>query len=168
MRNLGIVRSLDDLGRIVIPKELRKILKLEYGDLIEISSENNHVVLKKVQSFDYLEFLHNIVDAFDEQYKTTLLICNTNKIIAGKPKNRNDCNISSELLKVLKGNSLPLEIEIDITEFSSRKSSYIHPIKIKDKIQGAIILPNKDKNQLESLVPVITLLANFIEKELEF
>lgn len=168
MNNSGIVRSLDDLGRIVIPKELRKVLKLGYGDLIEISSENNNIILKKFQSFDYLKFLHNIVTVFDEQYKTSLLICNTNKIIAGKLKSRNDCNVSNELIKALNDNSLPIELNIKITEFSSKKSSYIHPIKIKDKIQGAIILPNKDKNQLEPLVPVITLLANFIEKELEF
>ncbi|MFI3326507.1 MAG: AbrB/MazE/SpoVT family DNA-binding domain-containing protein [Clostridia bacterium] len=168
MNNSGIVRSLDDLGRIVIPKELRKVLKLGYGDLIEISSENNNIILKKFQSFDYLEFLHNIVTVFDEQYKTSLLICNTNKIIAGKLKSRNDCNVSNELIKALNGNSLPIELNIKITEFSSKESSYIHPIKIKDKLQGAIILPNNDKDKLESLIPVITLLANFIEKELEF
>lgn len=47
MKNCGIVRKIDDLGRIVIPKELRKTLSLEIGDGIEIYTEGEMVLLKK-------------------------------------------------------------------------------------------------------------------------
>ncbi|MDE7336586.1 MAG: AbrB/MazE/SpoVT family DNA-binding domain-containing protein, partial [Clostridia bacterium] len=36
MKETGIVRRIDELGRVVIPKELRKVLKLKEGELLEI------------------------------------------------------------------------------------------------------------------------------------
>ena len=48
MKATGIVRRLDDLGRLVIPKEIRKIYKLKEGDSIEFFvNENDEIVLKK-------------------------------------------------------------------------------------------------------------------------
>ncbi len=45
----GIVRKLDDLGRIVLPIELRRLLDLEVGSSIEIYTDNDSIVLKKYQ-----------------------------------------------------------------------------------------------------------------------
>ena len=47
MKSIGIVRRIDALGRIVIPKEMRKMLYLEEGDPVDISAENDAIVLKK-------------------------------------------------------------------------------------------------------------------------
>lgn len=44
----GISRKVDELGRVVIPKELRKNLGIEEGDLIEISLKGHDVILRKV------------------------------------------------------------------------------------------------------------------------
>lgn len=49
MKNIGIVRKLDPLGRIVLPKELRKTLKLEEKDPMEIFVEGDLVILKKYE-----------------------------------------------------------------------------------------------------------------------
>lgn len=49
MKNTGIVRKLDPLGRIVLPKELRKTLKLEEKDPIEIFVEGDLIILKKYE-----------------------------------------------------------------------------------------------------------------------
>ncbi|MEK4025594.1 MULTISPECIES: AbrB/MazE/SpoVT family DNA-binding domain-containing protein [Sporosarcina] len=49
MRSLGIVRKVDHLGRIVIPKELRKSLQLDKGDPIEIFAEEDRIILRKYQ-----------------------------------------------------------------------------------------------------------------------
>ena len=45
MQKTGIVRKVDDLGRIVIPKEIRKTLKIREGDELEISVEDNTKIL---------------------------------------------------------------------------------------------------------------------------
>lgn len=52
MKNTGIVRNLDQLGRITLPKEMRRVLDIKEGDPIEIWTENNSVVLKKYGNKD--------------------------------------------------------------------------------------------------------------------
>ena len=48
MNRLGIVRRVDDLGRIVIPKDVRKILGIEEGQPMEMFIDNeNNLILKK-------------------------------------------------------------------------------------------------------------------------
>ena len=47
MKATGIVRRIDDLGRIVIPKEIRRVLRIREGDPIEIYTDENGVTLKK-------------------------------------------------------------------------------------------------------------------------
>lgn len=47
MKSIGVVRKLDGLGRIVLPKELRKTMNMAEGDPIEIFVDNEYVMLKK-------------------------------------------------------------------------------------------------------------------------
>ena len=47
MKATGIVRRIDELGRIVIPKEIRRVLRIREGDPIEIFTDGDAVVLKK-------------------------------------------------------------------------------------------------------------------------
>ena len=48
----GIVRRMDELGRIVIPKELRRTMRLREGDEMEIFSEGESLVVRKHSRFD--------------------------------------------------------------------------------------------------------------------
>lgn len=45
MKSTGIVRRLDDLGRIVIPKEIRRTCGLDYGDPLEMAIEDGNIIL---------------------------------------------------------------------------------------------------------------------------
>ncbi len=47
MKTAGIVRNLDNLGRVVIPKEMRKMLGINEGDPVEIVKAQNEVVVRK-------------------------------------------------------------------------------------------------------------------------
>ena len=47
MRTTGIVRRIDDLGRVVIPKEVRRTLKIKEGDPLEIFTERDGSVILK-------------------------------------------------------------------------------------------------------------------------
>lgn len=47
MKETGIIRRLDDLGRVVIPKELRDRYQIEEGTPIEIFTKGNEIILKK-------------------------------------------------------------------------------------------------------------------------
>lgn len=52
MKNTGIVRRLDELGRITIPIELRRSLGIEDRDALEIFTEDNRIVLGKYEPTD--------------------------------------------------------------------------------------------------------------------
>lgn len=43
----GIVRSIDELGRLVIPKEMRRHLQISEGDLLEVTVEGSNIVIRK-------------------------------------------------------------------------------------------------------------------------
>ena len=50
MKATGIVRRIDELGRIVIPKEMRRELDIDQKDPIEISIEGSNIVLRKYEN----------------------------------------------------------------------------------------------------------------------
>ncbi|MGA9290681.1 MAG: AbrB/MazE/SpoVT family DNA-binding domain-containing protein [Anaerobacillus sp.] len=50
MKSTGVVRKIDELGRIVIPKELRRTLDIQVKDPIEIFTSDNKIVLQKYQA----------------------------------------------------------------------------------------------------------------------
>ena len=47
MRSLGIVRKMDQLGRLVIPKETRKMFNLNEGEPVEIFTDEDKIIIKK-------------------------------------------------------------------------------------------------------------------------
>jgi transcriptional pleiotropic regulator of transition state genes len=49
MKSTGIVRKVDDLGRVVIPIELRRTLNIEEKDALEIYVDNDKIILKKYE-----------------------------------------------------------------------------------------------------------------------
>ena len=50
MKSTGIVRKVDELGRVVIPKETRELLFIEEGDSLEIFKDENEIILNYVKS----------------------------------------------------------------------------------------------------------------------
>ena len=50
MKSTGMARKVDALGRVVLPKELRSQLTIEPGDLVEISVDEDRIVLEKVEA----------------------------------------------------------------------------------------------------------------------
>ncbi len=53
MKSTGIVRKVDELGRVVIPIELRRNLDIEVKDALEIFVDGEHIILKKICSCMY-------------------------------------------------------------------------------------------------------------------
>lgn len=80
MKYTGIVRRIDDLGRIVLPVELRRTLELDNGDSLEIFVEDNTIILKKYQPACI--FCGNVSDI--EVYKGRNVCTNCAKEIARK------------------------------------------------------------------------------------
>ena len=49
MKSTGVVRKIDELGRIVLPIEIRKVLDIKQKDAVEIFTDDNRIILQKYQ-----------------------------------------------------------------------------------------------------------------------
>lgn len=107
----GISRKIDELGRIVIPKEIRNNLNIKINDEMEIIVENNNIILKKHTKLD------NIEDLIEIMIKNVLVITNKNIFITDKTKLFSTKEkISEELLDVINSNKDVKNKNINITD----------------------------------------------------
>lgn len=84
MKATGIVRRIDDLGRVVIPKEIRRTMRIREGDPLEIFVDRDgEVILKKYSPIAELgDFATEYADALHEAVPHTVLIADRDQIIA--------------------------------------------------------------------------------------
>lgn len=69
MKATGIVRRIDDLGRVVIPKDIRRTLHLREGDPLEIYIDNDSVIFKRYDpSSEWERTLRELKEAVDDYF----------------------------------------------------------------------------------------------------
>ena len=79
----GIVRRIDDLGRLVIPKELRRSLRIKNGESLEIFVDGEDIVLKKYSPMESIEDAAiKYVDSFNKVIKHSVIVTDKDKVIA--------------------------------------------------------------------------------------
>ena len=79
----GIIRRIDELGRIVIPKEIRKNLRIKNGDNLEILVDGENITLKKYSQIENLENIANMyAESFYQVLKYNVIVTDTDKIVA--------------------------------------------------------------------------------------
>ena len=133
MKATGIVRRLDDLGRLVIPKEIRKQYHLKEGDSIEFFIENGRIVLEKYNTLTTKENdILKICETLEKIYKTKVYFIH-HSILGSEesvnPKFIEKCNVYR------------------ITPFKDEKivddqmeSGMIYPIVIDGYWQGSFVI----------------------------
>ena len=84
MKTTGIVRRIDELGRVVIPKELRRTMHLKEGEEMEVFvSPDNSLVLKKYSAIKELsEFGQEYADIVYQITNTNCIICDLDNFVA--------------------------------------------------------------------------------------
>ena len=84
MKATGIVRRIDDLGRVVIPKEIRRTLRIRDGDPLEIYTEKDgEVIFKKYSPMgDLHEFAGRICEALYKNTGFSAAVCDRDSVIA--------------------------------------------------------------------------------------
>ena len=83
METTGVVRRIDDLGRVVIPKEIRRSLGIKDGTSLEIFVDNDMVALKKHSSMNNLShFAEVYVDSIYNALKKDIIITDRDNVIA--------------------------------------------------------------------------------------
>ena len=106
MKATGIVRRIDELGRVVIPKEIRRTLRIKEGDPLEIFTDRDELMLKKYSPIATLErFSEATVKSLNDLSGKLAMICDTDEILCacGEGKKELDGkNLSEEMDKILK------------------------------------------------------------------
>ena len=160
MKATGVVRRIDDLGRIVIPKEIRKTLRIKEGDPLEIfTDKDGEIILKKYSPIGELsEFATGYAETLAKT--TGHIACITDKdtviAISGAPKKEFlEQNLSHELEEVMDNKEIYEskendEIALPITQNDSKERRYnsqlVYPIISQGDTIGSIILISKDQN----------------------
>ena len=111
MKATGIVRRIDDLGRVVIPKEIRRTMRIREGDPLEIYTDREgEVIFKKYSPIGELaSFASQYADTLHKTCGMAVVICDRDAVIAcaGLPKKEyNDKTLSDELERVIENRTL--------------------------------------------------------------
>lgn len=142
MKATGIVRRIDDLGRVVIPKEIRRTLRIKEGDPLEIfTDKEGEIILKKYSPIGELsEFATGYAETLSKTTGHIACITDKDSVIAvsgGSKKDFLDRSLSPELEKVIENKEVYTskennEIALPITQNDSKDRRYnsqvIYPI----------------------------------------
>ena len=122
----GVIRRIDELGRIVIPKEIRRSLRIKEGESLEILVENESIILRKYSLMKNLnDFAQNITDSIKSFIINTVLICDTDSIIA----------VSGDLKKQLLNKKIGSDLEVKLNRREEMLEKHKKLIKISDEIE---------------------------------
>lgn len=180
MKATGIVRRIDDLGRVVIPKEIRRTLRIREGDSLEIYTDREgEIILKKYSPIAELgELARQYVDTLAQASGGIVAVTDRDHLIAvssGGKKELFQKPISKELEKVIsdRENVTASEDSKEYVEISSeaRKFSYeiIYPIIAEGDVIGSVILLSKDADsKFDSTDETLVAFgANILGKQME-
>lgn len=179
MKATGIVRRIDDLGRVVIPKEIRRTMRIREGDPLEIYTEKDgEVIFKKYSPMGELaDFAGQICETLN---KTTGHICavsdrDTIIAISGAPrKELLERRISGELEQLMEGRNMYIR-DIDDPTLTAADGadkytiSIASPILSEGDVMGSLIFlvtePNAQMGDVEN--KIAQMVAGFLGKQME-
>lgn len=168
----GIVRRVDSLGRIVIPKEVRKTLKIKENEQLEIKVDDDKIILSKYSDIhEYDKSINNLIDVINTVFNKNIIITDLNKIVITS-KNYKDylgLELNSYLLNILSNRNEIQKLNLGKLKLDDNEinvSYIIKPIIIHGDTIGLIMmLSDIDilKNDLNLLVLLENYLINYLE-----
>lgn len=178
MKATGVVRRIDDLGRVVIPKEIRRNLRIREGDSLEIYVDNSgDVILKKYSPVEDLsEFSQQYADALYMAIQKDIIICDRDTIVAATANLKKKYvkkKVSEQLEKFMNNRIAKIErdnTELEITDDKKENYSYVvQPILSSGDCVGAVIILANENNKEISDIDITSAktAASFIGKYLE-
>jgi AbrB family transcriptional regulator (stage V sporulation protein T) len=177
MKATGIVRRIDDLGRVVIPKEIRRTLRIREGDPLEIFVDRDgEVILKKYSPISELsDFAKEYAEALFDSLGNPVLICDRDAFIAVAGSSKKDYlnkNIGALVEKVMEErNSVLVTQQSDIALIEGNEepiSSYtIEPIIANGDPIGAVVIFTKEGTLGEVEQKAVETAAGFLARQME-
>ena len=144
MKPTGIVRKIDELGRIVLPKELRKCLNINTGDDFQIRLEDEKIILEKYSYLkNYEQEIISIINCFISETSYDISLVINSKII-----NKNNEVIDPKLDRLIQERKIfeckNIE-ELHLNDNLIIEGRYIIlPIVVNSDLLGSLIVVSKD------------------------
>lgn len=175
MKTTGIVRRIDELGRVVIPKELRRTMHIKEGEEMEVFvAPDNTLVLKKYSAVKALgDFSQELADVIGEMLGHNCIICDTENFI-GCFADKNvyiGKKISKSLESYLEGRKSGYLKTNELFSLTNEGVNYrdmaIAPIIYRGDVLGGVILVDKyGLGTGDAAQKVATVCAGFLSKQL--
>lgn len=178
MKATGIVRRIDDLGRVVIPKEIRRTLRIREGDPLEIFTDREgQIILKKYSPIGEMStFAKEYTESLSQTSGCITCIIDKDHIIAvsgGNKKELLEKHISDDLEDIINSRTTHIANKdekkfIYITE--NDKDLYNHelitPIISEGDVIGAVVLLSLDNKMGELETKLAQTAAIFLAKQM--
>lgn len=183
MKATGIVRRIDDLGRVVIPKEIRRTLRIREGDPLEIFTDREGgVILKKYSPIGELNtFATGYAESLQQTIGNIIIICDKDNIISmsGAPKKEYiDKKISSEIENIIEerktvevgeGGKKSIPLYEDEETANKYSAMVIAPIIAEGDAIGAVIIVSIEEGEKFGAMEVkmAETASSFLGKQME-
>lgn len=150
---MNFIKRIDDLGRIVIPKEIRRILCIQNNENMEISINNDEIILKKHSLLKEKEKeLIKLCILIQNISNKIIIVTDREKVIYSNIESINNKNLSDELKDDITNRKL-IEKGTNITNEFKVGSNFIYKNLIVDSNQtGLIFLIDEDINDKDKLL----------------
>ncbi len=169
MKSTGVVRRIDELGRIVIPKEIRRNLGIRDGENVEIFTDSDSIILKKYYRLqESSELATNLCNIVNSLFNYKIIITDREKVIATTTnKDLLNKKITEDYMNIIEGREI-VEREnykfiLDDIELNGN-FLYVPIISLNDSI-GLIIIYNETK--LTNELDIAKLLSGIISTKLD-
>ena len=181
MKATGIVRRIDDLGRVVIPKEIRKTLRIKEGTPLEIFTDREgQIILKKYSPIGELgAFAGQYAESLAQTTGLTVCVCDRDQVIAVSGGSRKELlgkNISRQLETVIEDRENILVdnkeykyIQITDNDREDFTGEAVSPILCEGDAIGAVVILSREPKQLlgETEQKLAISAAGFLGKQME-
>ncbi|GGH88014.1 AbrB family transcriptional regulator (stage V sporulation protein T) [Pullulanibacillus pueri] len=176
MKATGIVRRIDDLGRVVIPKEIRRTLRIREGDPLEIFVDRDgEVILKKYSPISELgNFAQEYADSLAENSGRLVLIADRDAVIAvsgGSKKDYLEKSIGPDVEKAMENRSTIKETsgKGQLVDHIDQSGAFvIAPIIASGDPIGAVMIVSKDHEDVGDIeAKLAETAAGFLARQME-
>jgi len=175
MKATGIVRRIDDLGRVVIPKEIRRTMRIREGDPLEIYTDREgEVIFKKYSPIGELaNFAAQYAETLHKTCSLSVVICDRDAVIAcaGLPKREyTDRKLTPEAEDLMEARQLWVSDGSDISVIEGGMPvSCLMPIITEGDITGCVASVQTGETSVprELEAKLIQTAAGFLGKQLE-
>ena len=168
MKTTGITRRIDELGRVVIPKEIRKNMNIKKGELLEIYLQDEAILLKKYnminkkQNFlkEYIIFLSSVINC-------DIYVTNMDEIVFSNVENSLNQKISKDLEGYMKNKNMT-DIFYISKHIKIYNPYYIFPLNPNGDLIGYVIFNFHEENMKinKSLIDFsLAFIKNYLETD---